>query len=607
MVSLSWWMAPFADNADAILTEDVEPLTLRVSGQLMLGVVRIYGRKVQYLMDDCKEMRERITMAFRPGMVDLPQDQIRASKNSITFTELAPNVDMIDILDWSFQVPTADYAPSANRGLNTAPPNQTNLRSREFGAFNFGRPAVLSIYGDGSSRQGSPFGSSTSHLDSQDFTGVDLGLNLEEWDESMEIGRDAQRSRSKSTTLSMRGSSVVRDDHAPMDTDNFGVEDDFNPVDLDLGLDDLPELTSDGPAPDAAVEEPRDVREASTLSTPPPESPRGANLTIDVSPRTAKRIAEAQQHRPKRVRVVRADEELELPDDEFAPPKDDDSEILGVERFIPADPEAVRLRDIIDDPAAHFLPTIKIDDETVIFAGPDGLAPELAELFTFPVNVLRRNREPEPERPHKRARSMTSELSELEDDPMEEARRQSRLPSEAGFEPDFGVGFEPDMSLDFGGLGSPPPGDADKLRAPSLAPSIAQSIAQSIRSAREAGEEGECKLMIFDPRVSASQMTSGSEETQRDAGGVSKSTGMAMGLLRAEIEAIAAEDKVVSFDELSRGASKRAASTGFFELLVLATRDCVKLEQKKAFGDIHIRAKDRLWEATPMSQSQAAA
>lgn len=571
----------------------------------MLGVVRIYGRKVQYLMDDCKEMRERITMAFRPGMVDLPQDQIRASKNSITFTELAPNVDMIDILDWSFQVPTADYAPSKN----TAPPNQTNLRSREFGAFNFGRPAVLSIYGDGSSRQGSPFGSSTSHLDSQDFTGVDLGLNLEEWDESMEIGRDAQRSRSKSTALSMRGSSVMRDDHAPMDTDNFGVEDDFNPVDLDLGLNDLPELTSDGPAPPEAAateEEPRHVREASTLSTPPPESPRLANLTIDVSPRTAKRIAEAQQHRPKRVRVVRADEELELADDEFAPPKDEDSEILGVERFIPADPEAVRLRDIIDDPAAHFLPTIKVDDETVIFAGPNGLAPELAELFTFPVNVLRRNREPEPERPNKRARSLTSELSELEDDPMEEARRQSRLPSEAGFEPDFGGGFDNDMSFDFGGLASPPPIEGDKIRAPSLAPSIAQSIAQSVRSARLAGEEGECKLMIFDPRVSASQMTSGSEETQRDAGGVSKSTGMAMGLLRAEIEAIEAEDKSVSFDELSRGASKRAASTGFFELLVLATRDCVKLEQKKPFADIHIRAKDRLWEATPMPQTQTA-
>lgn len=28
----------------------------------MLGVTRIYSRKVQYLLDDCKETRERITL-----------------------------------------------------------------------------------------------------------------------------------------------------------------------------------------------------------------------------------------------------------------------------------------------------------------------------------------------------------------------------------------------------------------------------------------------------------------------------------------------------------------------------------------------------------------
>ena len=54
--------------ADAILTQDVEPLTLRLSGQLMLGVVRIYSRKMQYLFEDCKETREKIT---RVSLMDL--------------------------------------------------------------------------------------------------------------------------------------------------------------------------------------------------------------------------------------------------------------------------------------------------------------------------------------------------------------------------------------------------------------------------------------------------------------------------------------------------------------------------------------------------------
>jgi cohesin complex subunit SCC1 len=62
-----------------------EPLALRVSGHLMLGVVRIYSRKVKYLMSDCTEAMWKIKMvraqgsfrsflhqAFRPGDVDLP-------------------------------------------------------------------------------------------------------------------------------------------------------------------------------------------------------------------------------------------------------------------------------------------------------------------------------------------------------------------------------------------------------------------------------------------------------------------------------------------------------------------------------------------------------
>lgn len=48
--------------SDAILTQDEGPTTLRLSGQLMLGVTRIYSRKVQYLLDDCKETKDRISL-----------------------------------------------------------------------------------------------------------------------------------------------------------------------------------------------------------------------------------------------------------------------------------------------------------------------------------------------------------------------------------------------------------------------------------------------------------------------------------------------------------------------------------------------------------------
>ncbi|CAN0342356.1 unnamed protein product [Ectocarpus sp. 6 AP-2014] len=43
------------------------PLALRMSGHLLLGLVRIYSRKVKYLMSDASEALVKIQMAFRPG------------------------------------------------------------------------------------------------------------------------------------------------------------------------------------------------------------------------------------------------------------------------------------------------------------------------------------------------------------------------------------------------------------------------------------------------------------------------------------------------------------------------------------------------------------
>lgn len=48
--------------AEAIIGQEVEVMALRVSGQLLLGVVRIYSRKAKYLLDDCNEALMRIKM-----------------------------------------------------------------------------------------------------------------------------------------------------------------------------------------------------------------------------------------------------------------------------------------------------------------------------------------------------------------------------------------------------------------------------------------------------------------------------------------------------------------------------------------------------------------
>ena len=236
----------------------------------MLGVTRIYSRKVQYLLDDCRETRERITLvshgfgrgynlssdammgelradiafqAFRPGIVDLPEDQIRASKNAITLPDARND---FDFFDWSvpqlsrlpladvvrsWAAPPADFAP---RGLHTAPSAQINLRPArgEYGAYNFGRPAAPSIYGDSTtSRHPSHDLETSSHLDSQDFSGIDLNLRLEEFgpgDESVEIGREAQVRPSREGSIR----SDLRRRTGSLDVPEMEMG--FEPIDLGL-------------------------------------------------------------------------------------------------------------------------------------------------------------------------------------------------------------------------------------------------------------------------------------------------------------------------------------------------------------------------------------
>lgn len=53
--------AKLTPSTEAILEQEDGPVTLRLSGQLMLGVTRIYSRKAHYLFEDCKETRENIT------------------------------------------------------------------------------------------------------------------------------------------------------------------------------------------------------------------------------------------------------------------------------------------------------------------------------------------------------------------------------------------------------------------------------------------------------------------------------------------------------------------------------------------------------------------
>lgn len=52
-------------NVKDIIGESQAPMALRLSGQLLLGVVKIYNRKAKYLMDDCNDALVKIKLVRR--------------------------------------------------------------------------------------------------------------------------------------------------------------------------------------------------------------------------------------------------------------------------------------------------------------------------------------------------------------------------------------------------------------------------------------------------------------------------------------------------------------------------------------------------------------
>ncbi|RNA42783.1 double-strand-break repair rad21 -like protein [Brachionus plicatilis] len=84
----------YETNIESTIETILEPqmkLALRTSGHLLLGVCRIYSRKVKYLLADCNEAFVKIKLAFRPGLIDLPKEKQQASIEAITLPEKFPD------------------------------------------------------------------------------------------------------------------------------------------------------------------------------------------------------------------------------------------------------------------------------------------------------------------------------------------------------------------------------------------------------------------------------------------------------------------------------------------------------------------------------------
>ncbi|KAL5014920.1 hypothetical protein ScPMuIL_009190, partial [Solemya velum] len=114
----------FETNIDSSVEAIMQPkvkLALRTSGHLLLGVVRIYSRKAKYLLADCNEAFVKIKMAFRPGVVDLPEENREAAVAAITLQENFHDFDttLADLNDIDMQ---------AQFSVNQSRPEEITMR-----------------------------------------------------------------------------------------------------------------------------------------------------------------------------------------------------------------------------------------------------------------------------------------------------------------------------------------------------------------------------------------------------------------------------------------------------------------------------------------------
>ncbi|EEB06040.1 mitotic cohesin complex [Schizosaccharomyces japonicus yFS275] len=112
-------------SVDAIVNEEQAPMALRLSSQLMLGVVRIYSRKTRYLLEDCTEALIKIKMAFRPAKLDTIENpslliskkaETAAQSASLTLPETLTEFDIL-APDMSFDVQLSQLLHTPQKGF----------------------------------------------------------------------------------------------------------------------------------------------------------------------------------------------------------------------------------------------------------------------------------------------------------------------------------------------------------------------------------------------------------------------------------------------------------------------------------------------------------
>ncbi|KAJ5142136.1 hypothetical protein N7476_004005 [Penicillium atrosanguineum] len=522
-------------SVSAIVDQGQAPMALRLSGQLLLGVVRIYSRKARYLLDDCNEALMKIKMAFRlTNNNDLTSTVV--APGGITLPDLLTETDLFTNLDTSLLFPQ-------NLNMESSGKRPGNM---DFGS---------QFLPDSTLRRS--VSQEPARLEDPSLVDIDLGedeipLGM---DTTMEIGRDAPPARPMEDDMFSDSGKLIDDhdleidigeDDAPLDKMDLDGHDNLNdpladgPMDFG-GDDDLDGMTPRVEATRFARDSESPLSDAGSVQMNQLEE--AFNRDVSATPE-----AQAQQRQTsKRQKLIELDHQVSMSNTEVKALQADRSEILKPTSFLPRDPVLLTL--MTRQQNGDFVSSIFGEERG------RGWAPELRGLLSL--DSVKRSGELK--------RKRDSGISDI-DVAAAEMPALEFGDDDAIAPVDEGIGLETTLNqhseIDF-------PGD-----------------------------DGVQDMHFSD--AGDVQPLEDLDDTIRpvDNEAVSLGTKHAVHVLREQL-GDSEQKKGVLFQDLlpEKRATKADATKMFFEVLVLATKDAVKVEQttKSIGAPLKIKGKQALW------------
>jgi len=433
----------------------------------------------------------------------------------------------------------------------------------------------------------------------------DLDLDIDMTDgPSIEVGRDAPAPRTAGEDLMSDDGKVLYDDdlglnydndeplQTRMDTEAPAVHENASeagvnqaPMDVEATDDFAFDLQDDQRAPAPAVGESRSQRDSqSPLSSARSSVVRDFDVIFDtIAMSEEPSMHQARQPASKKRKLLPLDVETTLPTSQIKQQQENRSAILKPVSFLPRDPVLLTLMNMHKN--GNFVSSIMGEGRS------QGWAPELRGILSIEVirkaGSLKRKRD-----------SGIADVGEEDDEAGNLDMPQMQIPEDEDFAiQDEGISLGADQSRQEKSTMIDLPADNAGILPP------VDDNTNGTHGIQHVSDEEEAMSPVRDNFDD----TTGPLVHPVDQGPVSQGTQHAVHLLRdrfgAEAESSPSQQKKanVLFQDLLPEAttSKADATKMFFEMLVLATKDAVKVEQPagELGGPIRIRAKRGLWGA----------